>query len=47
MCQVDLCPFLRFHSKRQKIHVPILRVWSTDDPHPQEEVIVDRYMQDL
>ena len=27
-----------FFSKRQKIHVPILRVWSTDDPHPQEEV---------
>ncbi|XP_033749402.1 nuclear cap-binding protein subunit 1-like [Pecten maximus] len=26
-------------SKRQKIHVPALRIWSTDIPHPQEEYI--------
>ncbi|XP_060600407.1 nuclear cap-binding protein subunit 1-like isoform X2 [Ruditapes philippinarum] len=26
-------------SKRQKIHVPALRVWSTDTPHPQEEYL--------
>lgn len=25
--------------KRQKIHVTALRVWSTDDPHPQEEYL--------
>ncbi|KAK7116077.1 nuclear cap-binding protein subunit 1-like [Littorina saxatilis] len=26
-------------SKRQKIHVPALRVWSVDEPHPQEEYL--------
>ncbi|XP_046556398.1 nuclear cap-binding protein subunit 1-like [Haliotis rubra] len=26
-------------SKRQHIHVPALRVWATDDPHPQEEYL--------
>lgn len=26
-------------SKRQKIHVPALRVWSADFPHPQEEYL--------
>lgn len=27
------------HSKRQKIHVGALRVWSSNDPQPQEEVV--------
>ncbi|KAK3584715.1 hypothetical protein CHS0354_036492 [Potamilus streckersoni] len=26
-------------SKRQKIHAPALRVWTTDHPHPQEEYL--------
>lgn len=26
-------------SKRQKIHMPALRVWSVDEPHPQEEYL--------
>ena len=25
-------------SKRQRIHQPALRVWHSDEPHPQEEV---------
>ena len=25
-------------SQRSKTHIPALRVWSTDEPHPQEEV---------
>ena len=29
--------FVLCFSKRQKIHVSALRVWSVDDPHPQEE----------
>ncbi|PIO27310.1 hypothetical protein AB205_0197700, partial [Aquarana catesbeiana] len=24
--------------QRQKIHVPMLQIWSADKPHPQEEV---------
>lgn len=27
-----------FLGKRQKKHLPALRVWSSDNPHPQEEV---------
>ena len=27
-----------YHSQRKKPHLAALRVWSTDDPHPQEEV---------
>lgn len=27
------------YSKRQKIHVGALRVWSSNDPQPQEEVV--------
>ncbi|XP_064620133.1 nuclear cap-binding protein subunit 1-like [Lineus longissimus] len=26
-------------SKRQKVHLPALKVWSSDDPHPQEEYL--------
>lgn len=26
-------------SQRPKIHIPALRVWSTDEPHPQEEYL--------
>ena len=29
---------LLVNSQRCKTHVPALRVWSTDEPHPQEEV---------
>ncbi len=28
-----------FMQKRQKVHVQALRVWSSDDPHPQEEYL--------
>ena len=26
--------------KRQKDYLPLLKVWSNDDPHPQEEVFI-------
>ncbi|XP_062405532.1 nuclear cap-binding protein subunit 1 [Sardina pilchardus] len=31
--------------KRQKIHVPMLQVWSADKPHPQEEYLECLYAQ--
>ena len=30
--------FFFMTSQRCKTHIPALRVWSTDEPHPQEEV---------
>lgn len=35
---LTLCLCLCYFSKRQKIHFSALRVWSVDEPHPQEEV---------
>ena len=37
-CKYSCLCFVVIFSKRQKIHVPALRVWSSDHPHPQEEV---------
>ena len=40
-CNLFVIVLAYFNSKRQKIHLPALSVWSVDDPHPQDEVSVD------